>query len=745
VGLEEESINQVGPGIGSDTIQKGIRAILLAGVVVLVFMALYYLGSGIVANFALCLNLALILAAMNLLSATMTLPGIAGILLTVGMAVDANILIFERIREEKGKGKTLHQALKTGYERAAITIIDANVTTLITAAILWLVGTGPVRGFAVTLSIGILASMFTAIFVTRVIFELLLMGRAITQFRMFQIVKDPNFGFVRWASMAIFASALFLAAGLLVFSYRGEKNLGIDFREGTVVDFNLKKAIPISEVRKRVTEHTRQTDTGTLYPYRTAEIQELWRGVEVAEKSVAHSFEVRTGWAEKPETVRGDLLQIFSGDLVPGPFENAQGVENVTNRSFKFTLFYNLTEEKNLKPMRAAFLRSFQNYLPEAFGEKRDVLPGTLSGSGKEDVGKEIAVKKVKFESKRIRADWNLAEIQAQMDKFVISIRADLQGQVECEFEGDFPYDPPQFERFADLALTLQFIKDVKPEEVHEAFKNFPAVKITPPKTGGPARAFVLQTEDFRQEGGDTADPWAEQLGVWRERVREAIRDETISSNLSEPISRSVGISPIVAGELVEKGILAIIFSLAAIVLYVAIRFQVGSTAQQFQGSGLFNLIKEILYRARYGIAAIAALVHDVFFTMGVLAICGTLGIIDVKIDLQILAAFLTIIGYSLNDTIVVFDRIRENLNVGEKMPFRDLVNHSINQTLGRTLLTSGTTFVVVFSLFLFGGGIIHGFSFTLLIGVIVGTYSSIYVASPVLLFWEKVVRPTSG
>ncbi|MHC4780908.1 MAG: protein translocase subunit SecD, partial [Planctomycetota bacterium] len=306
VDLEFESINQVGPGLGSDSIAKGMRAIVIAGIAVLAFMTLYYLGCGLVANFALCMNLVLILGAMNLLSATMTLPGIAGILLTVGIAVDANILIFERIREEKGKGKTLHQALKTGYERALVTIIDANVTTLITAAILWLVGTGPVRGFAVTLSIGILASMFTSIFVTRVIFEILLKGRAITKFKMMSIVTDPKFDFIRWAGKAVLASCLAIAVGILLFSYRGEKNLGIDFREGTVVDFNLKEAIPISEVRTRVTSYTRTTDQGSVQPYRNAEIQELWE-VGLGGEEMAHRFEVRTGWESNPDAVRADI------------------------------------------------------------------------------------------------------------------------------------------------------------------------------------------------------------------------------------------------------------------------------------------------------------------------------------------------------------------------------------------------------------------------------------------------------
>jgi len=337
-------------------------------------------------------------------------------------------------------------------------------------------------------------------------------------------------------------------------------------------------------------------------------------------------------------------------------------------------------------------------------------------------------------------------QIRAKIDAFTALARKELEAlENPCEFEGVFPKITPEIRRFADLALNVNFIKPVKPEEVKEALEGFPEA-VLEPAVGEATRSFLVRTEEsFRSIGTAIEQPWEKRLDLWQDAIRDGVKKKTISSNLSEPISRSVGISPIVAGELIEKGILAILFSLIAIVIYVTIRFQVGGLPAQFQGSGLLNFIKEILYRARYGIAAIAALAHDVLFVMGALAIFGELGLIEVKIDLQILAAFLTIIGYSLNDTIVVFDRIRENLTVGEKMSFKDLVNFSINQTLSRTLLTSSTTFVVVLALFILGGGIIHGFSFTLMLGVLVGTYSSIYVASPVLLLWEKLVRPSEG
>ncbi|MHC5038156.1 MAG: protein translocase subunit SecD, partial [Planctomycetota bacterium] len=463
VGLDEESVNQVGPGTGSDSIRKGIRAILIAGIAVLLFMMVYYLGSGLIANFALCLNLVLILASMNMLSATMTLPGIAGVLLTVGIAVDANILIFERIREEKDKGKTLHQALKNGYERALVTIVDANVTTLITAAILWIVGTGPVRGFAVTLSIGILASMFTSIFVTRVIFELLFLGRAITQFRMLQIVRKPRFNFLQWSGKAVTISCLALAVGVLLFSYRGKRNLGIDFREGTIVDFNLKEAVTITEVRERITTLPKTTDKGTQYPYRYAEVQEMWE-FDVAAEETSHRFEVRTGWAVKPDEVRKDVHEVFKAELVPGPFENPPGVESVSGAEFEFAFTYYLKKEAKVEEMKALLLKAFQEGLPEALGEKKDRFPGTLTGTN-DDEGRDVIARQLRFKSERIPYPPGGKRLLDRLQPFLNATRNKFEGK-GWEIDGDFPQSTPSFTRYATLTLGINFLKPVKPEEV---------------------------------------------------------------------------------------------------------------------------------------------------------------------------------------------------------------------------------------------------------------------------------------
>ncbi|MBU1084542.1 MAG: protein translocase subunit SecD, partial [Candidatus Omnitrophica bacterium] len=250
--IEERS---VGPALGKDSVEKGIRAIIMGGLAVLVFMAAYYLLAGIVADLALVLNILIITGALSYFGATLTLPGIAGLVLTIGMAVDANVLIFERIREESKVGKALRAAIHAGYDKAFWTILDANVTTLITALILFQFGTGPVRGFATTLSIGILASMFTALFVTRLILDLITMNNTrMLKLRMMQFFSQPNIQFIKIRKIAYGVSILVIAVGLTMFFQRGAKNYGIDFTGGTLLQFKFTQTVTAQEVRETLTD-----------------------------------------------------------------------------------------------------------------------------------------------------------------------------------------------------------------------------------------------------------------------------------------------------------------------------------------------------------------------------------------------------------------------------------------------------------------------------------------------------------
>ncbi|MDP6107381.1 MAG: protein translocase subunit SecD, partial [Candidatus Brocadiia bacterium] len=255
VDLELLQESTVGPQLGRDSISRGLRSIAIAGLLVLAFISVYYLSCGMVADGALILNLVLLTGAMGMLGAALTLPGVAGVLLTVGMAVDANVLIFERIREESASGKPIHVALRNGYDRAYTTIIDANVTTLLTAVILYLVGTGPVKGFAVTLSAGIVLSMFTSLFVTRLVLETMLARGWLREFKMFSILGQPKLAYSRGRVRAYVASAVVVVVGLVAFGMRGSDIYDIDFKGGILMRLSLRKAPSTAQVRAVLVEN----------------------------------------------------------------------------------------------------------------------------------------------------------------------------------------------------------------------------------------------------------------------------------------------------------------------------------------------------------------------------------------------------------------------------------------------------------------------------------------------------------
>ncbi|MBD3379971.1 MAG: protein translocase subunit SecD [Candidatus Omnitrophica bacterium] len=468
--LEERS---VGPALGRDSVEKGIKAILYGGIAVLLFMAAYYLFAGLIADLALVMNLVLITGALAYFKATLTLPGIAGLVLTIGMSVDANVLIFERIREESRLGKSLRAAISAGYDKALWTILDANVTTLITALILFQFGTGPVRGFATTLSIGILSSMFTALVVTRLILNMItLANQKLEKLPMLQFFKQPNIPFVKFRKIAYIFSVLVIAGGMFFFLQRGERNYGIDFTGGTLQQFRFEEKVSVDEIR-------------------------------------------------------GVLSDIGLGEASIQQF--GEGGREIIVRSFS---------------------------------EKTDAIIDGLGG------------------------------------------------------------------RFGEGSFDVMRVEEV-----------------------GPA----------------------------------------------------------VGADLREAAIKAFIFAMIGICIYISFRFEL-----------------------RFAITAIIALLHDLLVSLGMIALTGR------EISLPVIAALLTIVGYSINDTIVLFDRIREDRKYMRKATPSEIINLSINQTLSRTVLTSLTTLIVVVGLFLFGGKVINDFSFVLMIGVLVGTYSSIFIASPLLIDWPS-------
>jgi SecD/SecF fusion protein len=486
--VQERSVE---PTLGRASIQSGIFAGLLGMAVVIVFMWVYYRFAGLVATVALLFNIVILMGILVLLGATLTLPGIAGIILTIGMAVDANVLIFERIREELSEHKSLHAAIQAGYEKVFSTIFDANITTLLTAAILYWKSTGPVRGFAITLSVGILVSMFTALVVTRLIFDLMESAGKLKKMTMMSFFTNPGIKFLERRKIAYIATAVLIVASLVeVFVVEREGALGVDFTGG--------------------------------------------------------------------ESIKIGYLETSS------PAEHGRISEDDLSK---------LAGELGLQGVRFAYHGE-----PDAY----------------------------------------------------LEIRAQQSG--------------------------LEELKNLIVERYPDA--GFDPNPIAVDSVGG-----------------------------------------------------------LVGKELTMQAFKAFIWAMLGIVLYISIRFEF-----------------------RFAVGAIVALIHDVTVTAGIFVLSGR------QISLPVIAALLTIVGYSLNDTIVVFDRIRENLDsVLRKMKLIDLLNLSINQTLSRTILTSLTTLFVVLCLVLFGGGVINDFAFTLLVGIVVGTYSSIFVASPILLAMNPAARKESS
>lgn len=488
--LDERTVD---PSLGRDSIESGIKSAVIGTIAVAAFMLVYYFLAGAVANAALILNIIILLGCMctTLFGGpfTFTLPGIAGIVLTIGMAVDANVLIFERIREELAAGKSLRGALNAGYDKAFGTIFDSNLTTLISSVILIFMGTGPVQGFGRTLTIGILVSMFTALVVTRLIFDFLLAKNLLRSLKMLHLVRGAKIDFMRWARPAFAASWLLIIVGVGYGLYRGRDVLGVEFSGGDNITYGFTQKVDVDKVRETISK------------------------LKVGEPMIQYQKELATG-----------------------------------RENLRITI--------------------------------RSLAEGT---------GADIAAK---------------------------------------------------------VTAALQ--------------------------------------EDFK------------------------------SSNFTRLGLERVG--PVVGREIQQTAIASSLLAMFGILVYVAFR-----------------------YEFSFAVGAVIAIIHDLLMTAGWYFLVGG------QLSAPWVAAMLTIIGFSINDTIVIFDRIREDLKLGVHGSFREIMNRALNQTLSRTIITSGTVFLATLSLYLFGGGAINDFAFTFLVGILTGTYSSIYIASALVLWWNKGQRPNIG
>jgi len=764
VELELQSKTFVGPELGVDSRDRGYFAVKLSFALVVVFMFVYYLLSGAIADLALGLNLLFLFAAMMLTEAVLTLPGMAGVILTVGMAVDANVLIYERVREELDQGQALRFAIRNGYARAFTTILDANLTTLITAIILYWQGTGAVRGFAVTLSIGIVVSMFTALFVTRTVFDLLISrGWLRDRLTMLRLLRHTSIGFVKRAPFCIVLSVMLVGAGVATLIYRGHDNYGIDFASGTAMHLQLKGYVA-----------TCTKVTAAAQP-------------KTSRFTVRFS-ERRPGGVEQPAELTKEIVEegLRRLKLLPDQLMSEGARLKAELRKLKGD--EKLRAERRVKEIDALHLESisFDGLTPlwEADKERFSAIELTVTepmgGTGAGDalarfideMGERVFRKRMNIkEVRQIAADagYGHADIQAAFrDENVVGQYVSDQFTVRVRASGEEQSQEEREKVAVDIEQAFIELVDHRGVETR--------VHVTPVREGdnsttASGSSVRLSFFDLDAVADDNASvPVRLERTVIRRSLDKAgyddaeinwSKDETksyatvtfktkntdaakIKSSLETPgvfafpvaFEGTYFVGPGQARRIVSQAWWAAVLSLTAIIIYVWLRFGA----------------------LKYGLAAVVALAHDVLFALGALAAAAwlaetpfgeSLGIGDVRLSLPIVAGILTIIGYSLNDTIVVFDRVRENVrrrvrelrgrrSSGETLT-PGIIDRSINQTLSRTLLTSLTTLIVCVTLYVAGGKTLHGLALCLIIGVLVGTYSSIFIASPILVLAHAV------
>ena len=635
--LKKEPISEytISPTLGVDVQEKGKTAIIVAGVIVLAFMIAYYWVAGVIADICLIVNVILVLGVMALIDATFTLPGLAGLVLTIGMAVDANVLIFERIREELQKGSSLRMSIHNGFARAFTTIIDANLTTLISAIILYARGTEQVKGFAAMLFIGIIMSMFSALYVGRLLFDILERQGMLSEKTLLgkSLIGKTKWDFVGKQTLASIVSLTLIIGGLGVLISRGNDNLDIDFTGGAMVTFQFEDNPSIDEAR------------------------------EALRKEFGHDMSVER--------------------LV---------VPNLKEQS-KEDIFYRLrTKNQNIDEVRGKVNKAFVNS-----GHKLTKTKLTF--------GELVKIEDTSSSKSSDEKDKQSEEKEEEVkDPFIGGTKAKLTFSSEMAIDAALDH----------LVESYAAVTKKKKDEI------------------GNTDA-LISLVGLKGADADADESTVKRYSEMELKIRSEVSMDIVKATL-ENMQKEMENSPVlsevntfdssVAGEAKLNAIMAMLIALVAIVAYIWVRFQ----------------------QIAFGLAAVVALVHDVLVVLGMVAIASVLSntpigpmfaFTDFKINLSMIAAFLTIIGYSLNDTIVVFDRIRE---VRGKNPDikPDMVNTSLNQTLSRTLLTSVTTLLVVVILYFIGGEGLHGFAFCLVCGVAVGTYSSIFVASPVLLKLAK-------
>lgn len=702
----------IGPTLGEDTIRKGITAMAISVVGVIVFMLFYYRFSGIVANAAVVLNVALTVGFMILLNARFTLAGLAGLALTVGMAVDANVLIYERIREELARGATLRMAIRNGFERATTTIIDANVTTLITAVVLYVIGTDQIKGFATTLILGILMNLYTAITCSRTVFEIAERKRWIGQLKMMSILSGTSFDFLGKTRIAAAASVALIALGLVGVVARGRDLLDIDFTGGVSVEvlFDHEHLQRIGDVRKALESDPRLPGVtvssagyegdpdGLRFKVDTSQpdlaVVEQVLQEKFGEK-LAHNRMAVDKLAPIPGKSASDARQ--PDEKTGAARQGAPGAWEVDDRLMAFAPEAAEAAEAASQAASPSDAAASPETAPTAADEAKDE---GAAAAGQKPANEQPPPDKTSPDEDKPSPAGKLPSDDAPK----------TDDTVPAAEEPAAASDPYAGGTLAELSFSVRINAVTLESHLNRLLQADEQTASVPYSLTIPIEA---------QTGEQRATRWNLKIALPEAQTRKLL-DEMIKSLAAAPmLPSSSEIGPSVAANTQQQAFYALLASLMLILAYVWFRFQ----------------------QVAFGLAAILALVHDVLIMLGALAlsywlapVLGFALVEPFKINLPIVAAFLTIIGYSLNDTIVIFDRIRE---IRGKSPHitAELINTSINQTLSRTLLTSLTVFIVVLTLYAVGGAGIHGFAFALVVGTLSGVYSTIYVASPAVLW----------
>ncbi len=655
----------IAPDLAGEVREQAILSVILGFAVVLLVMAWLYYGPGMLANFALLLNIVLLVGVLVWFDAVLTLPGLAGIVLTVGMSVDANILVYERMREEKARGRTVAQAVALGYERALVTIVDSNLTTLITAYFLFQLGSGPVRGFGVTLAIGIIVSMFTALYVTHAIFDLLLRKRMITELKMRPVRATPA---INWTGNvmrpAVIWSTLAMLGGVVLWELAPEKvRYDLDFTQGSKLVMRFSEPQPMAEVRAKLEEAARQNPM-----YRDIALRATTEGVgQQVSADSSPAFELRSqdiATRQQIDELKATLRQAFEGRLLRGPL--ASTLRAADGGGLAGEMYFS-SDRVRAELLEAAFRQFADREKKGLAGAKVEPLPA-VPGAG--------ASFRLTFPS-----DQSPEAVVFNVGVALKGRGKKLQGRGKKEGsgerEGGFQLAEAQ-KGYAEIATS-----DTSTPQEQEDAKRIRAVLDS------------YQPADLTPAVFDECDPF--------------------------PLADLV--NPSTAEEHRDAAVQAIALSLLGIIVYVAFRFRSWT----------------------YGLASVFPLIHDVVVTLGAATLVTWLGLFDVRLNLVSVAAYLTLIGYSINDTIVIFDRVRENKGASGRARLAEIIDKSVNQTLARTIRLSLTVLVVVAILLVFNYGTnssLEGFAFILTVGVIAGAYSTVFIASPTLLYlpwlWDR-------